>query len=741
MEIQPLISIIVPICNGGKYLRPCVDSILAQTYPAWELILVDDGSTDESVEISDEYARNHANITVIHKRNEGQAIARNLGLQKAKGDFVSFIDADDWLEPTMYELLVSTLLAEQADVVVYGYFKEFLSSRKVVNNDGALQVYPADEAVKLVLHGKIDSYFWSMFFRKDILKEPIPNMRYYEDHAVIFKWISHARKVVTLHKALYHYRQWHGSSMHSLDVLKEQQYFLAIKERYAYAKKLFSADDQENKSKRQYLHDCIKLAKDLVRAPYFETSHRKLLSDLKKEISSFSPIQKRDIDIKSFLRIKLLLADEELFTKTLRLTSFFSRKKNRKVLHTVLENEKKTQSQSFVKPRITFLISRFLDGGIDTVLVDYLRVLSSSGRYEIKLAIEQDMGELEVFMADIPKEVEVIHMVNKDVLMKWRRQKITRPLSMSKKLVDESMLSPIRRRIISYKLNKLSKISDVIIDFDTCSYSFLAHIKTKKIAWFHFSFEEMMKSDRRRMKRIGHHLEDYDRVVTISKAMHEEAMRLFPNLQGKFEVIYNAKNRDYLLWQADAKVADPLIDQPYILAVERLEESQKDITTLLNAYQVLKEKYQHTEKLYLLGKGQSEEELKELARRLHINNDVVFLGFHANPYPWMKHSKLLVHSAKMEGLPTVLIEGLMLDKLIVATDCPTGPREILNGGKAGQLVPIGDAPAMAEAIHRMLTERSLQEDTLQQLQQHRQRFMFEETERMFYNMIKEVLKK
>ncbi len=739
MDKQPLVSIIVPVYNGGEYLRPCIDSVMQQTYPNWEMILVDDGSTDDSAAICDEYAK-RGNITVIHKKNEGQAIARNVGLQKSRGEFVSFVDCDDWLEPTMYEVLVDALLKAQADVVVYGYFKEFPTSRKIIHNDGSCNVYRAEEAVRMVLRGKIDSYFWSMFFRRKILEEPIPDMRYYEDHAVIFKWISHATKVVTLQKALYHYRQWHGSSMHSLDVSKEEQYFKAIKERYAYAKDKLS-DDKEGSSKRQYLHDCIKLAKDLVRAPYFESSHRKLLRELKTEISSFMPILKKDIDIKSFLRIKLLLADEELFTKTLRLTSFFSRKRHKKVLNTSQEVEKKTSFYSQRKPKIVFLISRFLDGGIDMVLVDYLHVLSASGRYDIKLAIEQDMGELEVFLADIPKEVEVLHMVNKGVLMKWRRQKITRPLSISKKLIDESMLSPIRRRIISYKLHQLSKTSDVIIDFDTCSYSFLEHIKTKKIAWFHFSFEELMKSDRRRMKRIGHHLGYYDKVVTISMAMHQEAMRLFPNMRGKLEIIYNAKDRDHLLHQAEAIVNDPLIEKPYILAVERLEESQKDITTLLHAFQILKQKYHHEEKLYLMGKGQSEEELKQLANTLHIDDDVVFLGFNANPYPWMKHARLLAHSAKMEGLPTVLIEGLMLDKLIVATDCPTGPHEILNEGKAGLLVPVGDAQAMAEAIHRMITDKSLQEETLLQMKQHRQHFLFEETEQLFYKMIKEVLAK
>ena len=83
-----------------------------------------------------------------------------------------------------------------------------------------------------------------------------------------------------------------------------------------------------------------------------------------------------------------------------------------------------------------------------------------------------------------------------------------------------------------------------------------------------------------------------------------------------------------------------------------------------------------------------------------------FLGFISNPYPWIQRCRLMVHSAKFEGLPTVMIEGLLLGKLIVASDCPTGPREILSGGAAGVLVPVGDAPVFASAIHRLLTDEA-----------------------------------
>ena len=92
---QSLISIIIPVYNGEKYLRPCIDSILHQTYQHWELLLIDDGSPDSSGAICDEYT-NDPRISVVHKENGGQASARNQGVAMAKGEYISFVDCDDW---------------------------------------------------------------------------------------------------------------------------------------------------------------------------------------------------------------------------------------------------------------------------------------------------------------------------------------------------------------------------------------------------------------------------------------------------------------------------------------------------------------------------------------------------------------------------------------------------------------------------------------------------------------------
>lgn len=364
------------------------------------------------------------------------------------------------------------------------------------------------------------------------------------------------------------------------------------------------------------------------------------------------------------------------------------------------------------KKNVVFLMSRFLDGGIDTVLVEYLRYLAKDERYQITLAIATYMDKLEVFRNRIPKNVKVIYFNRMKLLTRVPQKRITKQAGRISKLYGE-MMNPILRRKTQHNIHKLAKTTDLFIDFDCCAYSFLKSVHTKKIAFFHFSFAQSMAQNPKRMKRIRKQLEKYDSVITISKAMKDEGCKMFPELKDKLFVIYNAKDQDCIRRYADEKVADERIKEPYFLSIERLEESQKDITTLLKAYALLRKEKGVKEKLYIIGKGNSEELLRQLTVDLDIDKDVEFLGFISNPYPWIKNSKLLLHSAKFEGLPTVLVEGLLLGKLMVSSDCPTGPKEIFNYGKAGVLVPVGDARAFADATYQLLTDSALQQQILQ----------------------------
>ena len=117
---MPKISVIVPAYNAEKYLRRCIDSILVQTFTDFELLLVNDGSIDRTDTICNEYAVKESRIRVFHKKNGGVSSARNLGLDNAKGKYVMFVDSDDYMLSDMSELMISTLNAKNADLVICG---------------------------------------------------------------------------------------------------------------------------------------------------------------------------------------------------------------------------------------------------------------------------------------------------------------------------------------------------------------------------------------------------------------------------------------------------------------------------------------------------------------------------------------------------------------------------------------------------------------------------------------------
>ena len=110
---NPLVSIIIPVYNVEKYLQQCVGSVLAQTYKHLEIVLIDDGSTDQSPRMCDEYAAQYENIYVFHKQNGGASTARNIGLENAKGEYIFFLDSDDWLEPNALETMITTAKSER----------------------------------------------------------------------------------------------------------------------------------------------------------------------------------------------------------------------------------------------------------------------------------------------------------------------------------------------------------------------------------------------------------------------------------------------------------------------------------------------------------------------------------------------------------------------------------------------------------------------------------------------------
>jgi glycosyltransferase involved in cell wall biosynthesis len=197
-----------------------------------------------------------------------------------------------------------------------------------------------------------------------------------------------------------------------------------------------------------------------------------------------------------------------------------------------------------------------------------------------------------------------------------------------------------------------------------------------------------------------------DEVVAVSEGVADDMVRcrLVPSRK-HIKVIYNAVVSPELHERAKAPVEHHWFapgERPVLLTVGRLT-AQKDHTTLLKAFASLRQR--RSARLLILGEGEARPQLEDLIATLGLREDVNLPGFVENPYAYMSRSAGFVLSSAWEGLPTVLIEALALDVPVVSTDCPSGPREILKNGAFGALVPVGDAPALAAAMERMLEDR------------------------------------
>lgn len=212
-----MISIIVPVYNVGQYLRKCLDSILRQTYRDFELILVDDGSTDASPRICDLYEKTDMRVTVIHKKNEGPNIARKTGLQSAKGEYVCYVDGDDWIENDMIEHQFAEMQSSGADLVVSNLYFESEGWMQKICGAFEAGLYHTEDIVETMLYtGEfykfgISQYACTKLFRKDILWDvqmQVDNrIGCGEDVAVLYPYILKAKTIYISNYAGYHYMQ------------------------------------------------------------------------------------------------------------------------------------------------------------------------------------------------------------------------------------------------------------------------------------------------------------------------------------------------------------------------------------------------------------------------------------------------------------------------------------------------------------------------------------------------------
>ena len=258
---------------------------------------------------------------------------------------------------------------------------------------------------------------------------------------------------------------------------------------------------------------------------------------------------------------------------------------------------------------------------------------------------------------------------------------------------------------------EFSKDREILIDFKSGDFLKLLNLKKDipKICWIHGDIINLHNYSKRKdkLKRL---FLGCKKIVCLGNDMKNNIIKEIPEINDKLEIVYNPLNIEKI--RKEAKEIDDLSDEDkkklndnYIIMVSRLDLEAKDYFTLLEAYKIVL-KTNLDLKLYILGDGPDKKNIEKEIDKMKLNQNVILLGKKKNPYPWIKNSQLLVHSSKFEGFGLVLVEALILNKVIVTTNCPVGPSEICNNGKYGVLIEIGDYENMANEINELLKSSS-----------------------------------
>lgn len=305
--MRMLLSIIIPIYNVEKYIKECLDSILMQkNMTDVEILCIDDGSTDNSGNICDIYGKIDSRIKVFHKKNEGVAATRNFGLSKAKGDYIAWIDPDDYIENNWY-VSIEPLLKKNIDIIFFDYMILKDKKKKIINYYSKSKFIGKEFFLKeIILDEKMKSQLWHKIFKRKIMEGILfPNIKVMEDYMILPEIVLRSKTIYYLSKAIYIYRIRENSLTAEINFEKSYMYYINAKKRYQYLLK-----QKINVSKLGYLKyalsvyiQYLKIKKD-VRENYknFFTECKYELDKNKKEI-----IEMMFIKSSKIIKIKFML--------------------------------------------------------------------------------------------------------------------------------------------------------------------------------------------------------------------------------------------------------------------------------------------------------------------------------------------------------------------------------------------------------------------------------------------------
>lgn len=351
-------------------------------------------------------------------------------------------------------------------------------------------------------------------------------------------------------------------------------------------------------------------------------------------------------------------------------------------------------------------------GGIEVVTVRYMNKFIEKG-YHVDLYIDYNMGEENVREKEIDKRIKIKYLKSEKVsklIYKFRTLgKINKIYN-----IPLYILVLISDFLVWKKENKIIEKEnyDATISFFQYLPSYITKVKgPKHMIFLHGSVTQYFEGIKRYFKNsFFNKLNRFNYICTVSDEMRIQLKEIFPNLKNEQVTVYNpidfetieVKSNDY---SGLTEKEREFLNSGYICSVGRIDEGQKDFKTLILAYTELYRNRKIKEKLFLIGDGPSKESLEKMVKELNMEDNILFLGKKSNPYIWIKNSEAFILSSKFEGFPTVLIEALVLNIPTISSDCLTGPKEILDNGKYGELFEVGNIDKLKEKIIYVLEEK------------------------------------
>ena len=308
---KDMVSIIVPVYNAEKYLKRCLESIINQTYKNIEVILVDDGSVDKSPEICDEYKELDNRIKVIHKVNGGASSARNMGLDAVKGEFVCFVDSDDWIEKNMIEVLVKKIKEHNVDIVRCDTYE--LDNQ--VKEDW---IKTREKIIDNILNGNISAYVYLLMIKSEIIKDVRfdEKILLMEDTFFLLNVILKESKIIFLKEKLYHYEMNNGGL--TLSTRNAKNKILGLIEYKEKTLNLLKENNLYSEKRERFINTIIcnfiifytyKMSVEQidVKAVLLDSRIINILKNIDKEnVSTFAKVQIKNIINKKFIIFKML---------------------------------------------------------------------------------------------------------------------------------------------------------------------------------------------------------------------------------------------------------------------------------------------------------------------------------------------------------------------------------------------------------------------------------------------------